>query len=247
MRIAICDSRNDVACLMKYLLQNICRKEKVAAHIDLFSTTDELCDVFQTNNYAFELVLLYTGTDGTKCAEHLRNLNNSFRLVFLTSYDVTDIYDLFQYNISSIIPKFMSEKYVIREFTRIVRDIEHYKYKYLTFEIKISENSFAEKKIQISDILYMTVLDRKVYIKTLEDMYTLKCRNFALLKNLMFGYNFIEINRFYIVNMETVQFIKGNEIILDNGTKLKISRRHLKSVTNTFSDIFDVSLLRKNA
>ena len=247
VRIAVYDNRNDVPDMISYVLQNICRKEKIAAHIEFFSTADELCEAFCRDKYSFELVMLYTGPGATECAEYLRTLNNSFRLVFLTSYDMTDIYDLFQYDISSIIPAFMSEEYMVREFTRILKDIEKYKARYLTFEVKVSENSFAERKIKVSDILYLTVVERKIYLKTQRGMYTLRHRSFTDLKNLMFGYNFIEISRFYIVNLDYVGFIEGNEMRLDNGTPLKISRRHLKNVTDAFSGVFEVPPLRKRA
>ncbi len=249
MRIAVCADEADVLKTIKRVLQDICKNEKIVAYIDLFSSTDELLESFMTDEYSFDLVLLYMGTQGmkaTECAGVLRRLNNNFKLVFLTSYEIR-IYDLFQYNISSVIPIFMPEKYMSGELTRILRDIENYKGKYLTFEVRVSENNFAERKISISDILYMTVVDRKIYVRTLKEVYTLKRRSFTDLKKLMFGYNFIEISRFYIVNMEYVRFIKGNEMRLDNGTVLTISRRQLKNVTDAFSEVFELTLPKKRA
>ncbi len=249
MRIAICDSRADVSDMSEIVLRSVCKKERIRAHIELFSSTEKLLDRFKSDKYSFDLVLLYSGMSGmkaTECAGQLRKLNNSFRLVFLTSYEI-NIYKLFRYNISTIIPRFMSEEYMTNEFTRIIRDIENEKGEYLAFKIRVSENGFAERKIRISDIMYMTVVDRKIYIKTRKDTYELKRRGFSELKDLMVGYNFIEISRFYVVNMEYVRFIEGNEMVLDNGTILNISRRQLKGVTDAFSDMFESELLRKHA
>ncbi len=249
MRIAVCDNRIDALHNTGNILQCVCRRKKISAYIKLFSSTQGLLDMFDNDEYSFDFVLLYIGMknpSSAECARCMRKLNSSFKLVFITSCE-TDIYDLFKYQISSVIPEIMPEEYMISEFERILEDINSKNEKYLSFAIKETPNTFAERKIPVSDIVYFTVSERIIYLRTARNQYTLKQRNFMELKNLMANYNFVEISRSCMVNIEYVRFIEENKLVLDNGIVLKISRRQIKNVSDAFSDAYDMGAFRKRA
>ena len=244
MRIAICDNRIDFLCTTKNILQMICKKQKIFSSIESFLSTEDLLFSFEKNEYAFDLVLMYTGMPGMtagECSGKLRKINKSFKLVFLTSCE-TNIYDLFCYDVSAVIPDFMHEEYMVRELMRIVSGIGSNEIKYLPFEIKSAKGGFTERKMRISDIVYFNVMQKTVYIHTFGNVYILRRRSFNELKSFMSNYRFIEIHRACIVNIEYIRFIEGNELQLDNGKMLKISRRQIKNVVNAFSYSFHEEL-----
>ncbi len=232
MRIAICDKDPVFVKSELELLESVCNNTKTFRMFECFDNTEKLINRFVSDPYSFDIVIIYLGICKRDCIEKLRSINNDFRLIFVTDGDVS-IYELFRYNISGIVARFMPEKLIRNEYERIISESLNEKKKYLIFETRPD----VKLKLIISDILYFDIDNRRIRIHTADKIYFLKRTNFDSLKRFMQGYGFTEIHRSCLVNTASILSIDGNNLILENGQILSISRRLLKKTNRAFADV----------
>ena len=93
---------------------------------------------------------------------------------------------------------------------------------------KIKRMGFQEK-INVSDILYVEVVNKKVFIETVSERYEIS-ESFKSLSENFSRFEFILIYRGCIVNPKYIKRISNNQVTLDNGNSLPLSRYRTKEV-----------------
>ncbi|MCH5296098.1 MAG: response regulator transcription factor [Ruminococcus sp.] len=246
MRIAICDNENDFLAFAKKQIEIICKRNRIPVYVECFLTAATLINDFAKNEFDFDLVLLdidMPNINGKQCAKILRNYNKHFKLIFVTSYQ-EEVYTSFDYNISGFIPKSMLNERMGIEIQRIYKQIQEEKKLWMPFKINLDNGLSSTIKIPVSDIIYFESVNRKIYLHTLKNTYSLNYSGFEKLKAYMMKYNFIEIHRLCIVNVSCIFIVSNFELELDNHEKLPISRRNYKKVVENFTKYLKQDLMQ---
>ncbi|MCK4662324.1 MAG: LytTR family transcriptional regulator [Bacteroidales bacterium] len=93
------------------------------------------------------------------------------------------------------------------------------------------------KKFFIDEILYCKADGAYSIIKTTDNKEFIVSKLLKVIENLLTEYEFIRINRSYLVNLEhCMEIIIGREpkLVLSNNEKLKLNNKNLKNIENKF-------------
>lgn len=183
------------------------------------------------NSGFFDIIFLdvrMEGIDGIETAQKLRDRGDTCKLVFLSAY----------------------KQYVFRAF-----DVEavHYLVKPVSFEklssvlyriinnLNSDSQNFVDVKqagnltrIRFCDILYIEVIDRKLFLHTVKQTYDSYGKIDQIERKL--PDHFFRCHRSYIINFSYVRHYDNESIRLENGESVLISKRRYKTFCHCFLD-----------
>lgn len=237
INIAVCD--DDLGYFQSALrpvLSKALKESGLEAKISFFADGNKLLHDFE-NHKLYDVVLLdidMPDINGKKLAEKLRIIDSKFFLVFITSYNA-EVYNTIPYRINAFIPKSSEECIFISEFKRVFADYIKFKPKYDIFTI--SNNGKKETiKILANDIFYFYCAGRISHLATGKEELILSADRFSDITDKYTNKGFFEICRGYIVNISKIKLVKADEVILDNGVLLPLSRGKYKPLLKKLSD-----------
>lgn len=224
MRIAICDS--DTECIKKhkqmiYKYANIHRLEIL---VEEFYSGIELL----ASHKSYALVILDYCTNalnGLETAVLLRKSDNSCAIVFLSAY-TGFIFDSFKVRPYRFLVKPINESILFE----LLNDFFEARDGYRPLWVKDGDNTVC---LSADDIFYLEADNKHCIIG-------LKSKKIHCRKTMAHVYEelpkdrFCKINRAYIINFKYVSGYNSDEIRLDNGTGLHVSRNYYKSFKSEF-------------
>lgn len=229
--VAVCD--DDLKFLkttMTDLLTVSARKAKKSIKPVFFTDGRKLLNEFKNGN-PFDIVILDIAMphiNGKTLAEQLRLLNRSFFLVFMTAYE-EEIFNTIRYVINAFIPKSYDTALVQNELIRVFDEYSKYNPEYEIIEI-LRNGLPVTFKIMKDDILAFCFLDKILYMKTYNEQFILKERIFSNISDHFKNNGFMECYRNYLINVNRVQEVSDDNVILDNGEELPLSKRSKSSL-----------------
>jgi len=236
INIAVCDDDN--AFMHQHLssqLKAVAAQMRMGINIYYFSDSFSLLNKFR-EGFFFDIVILdieMPGINGKELANELRKLDNSFMLVYISSYP-EEVFDTLKYKINSFIPKNSPAEYYNSELTRVFKE---YSASHECLEvIEILRNGTdSSLKIAPSNILGFYLRDRNIYMKTFTADLLLKETVFKNISERFLSYDFFECSRNYLVNIKNIQEILPDKLLLSNGEYFPISRRKYKPLLTLFT------------
>lgn len=238
MKVAICD---DDIFFTKHLVKNV-KEIFVSRHtpieIETFSQGEALIKCFIDKKY-FDLVLLdidMPNIDGKKVANELRKFDNNFALIFVSSFE-KEVYNTFTYRISSFIPKDKLDKLLDPELNRIISLIEETKRANISLEIYDVDDKRQKILIPLKSIIYLESQNRSIILYTINGKFTLTSTHFEKTKEKLLPLGLVEIHRTCIVNPCYIFSINSNNVELDTGQTLTLSRRKRETIISAVSNI----------
>lgn len=229
--VAVCD--DDLKFLkttMADLLTVSARKAKKAIKPTFFTDGRKLLHEFKNGN-PFDIVILDIAMphiNGKTLAEQLRLLNRSFFLVFMTAYE-EEVFNTIRYAINAFIPQSYDTALVQNELIRVFNEYAKYNPEYEIFEI-LRDGIPVTYKIMKDDILAFCFLNKILYMKTYNEQFVLKERIFCNISDHFKNNGFMECYRNYLINVNRVREISDDNVILDNGEELPLSKRSKNSL-----------------
>lgn len=226
INIAICDD-NEIL-LNNFKGEILAKSKQFGREVKLTTFIEErdFINLFNENNNNFDIVFLdidMPNIGGFQMAEYIRKYNNKVIIIFLTSMENL-VYDSFKYNPLRFIRKkqfdLELEEGLVAAFIQVDKNNNYYIFK--TYDGNI--------KLIIDDIIYIECVMRKIHVITFNKKYQLVGYKFYELANELKKRGFIMTHRTLIVNMEYIFSIGTNEVILDNGKKLNLSRYRANDV-----------------
>ena len=163
--------------------------------------------------------------DGIELAKQVRKSNQSVQIIFITGY-----------------PDHMSEGYEVSALHYLLKPVQ--KDKLFSVLDRAVENIVRQRKSEVFDtvggqvklyldhILYAEAFLHSTELKTASESYSLNEPISKLEKKL--GDGFVRCHRSYIVNLKWISRISRNELTLDNGICLPLSRRLAEDVRRRF-------------
>lgn len=229
MKIAVCDDDRTV---IEQLEQYFERLHDKSLEYEVFFCAEELQWYITEQDAAFDVFILdieMKGISGIDFAKKFREKNVNALIIFMTSYS-RYVFDVFE----TITFDFMEKPLTFEKIKKLLEKIKKY--------LGVAERSlvFSYRKnnynIAFSDINYLEKQGRKIWIYTMDDK-KYQC-NMTLaelwtqLETEMFGM----LNQSLIVNVSKIEGIIGENIILQGGKKLYLSRNYRKELKKKHLD-----------
>lgn len=214
MRIAVCDDEAEYCKQIQRMIEKMYHSLDVI--VDTYQTGHDLLRQFEKQNY--DLIFLdieMPGIDGISLARKLRKKREELRLVFLTSH-----------------VEYALKGYEVQALRYLTKPVQEDKLKevlfYVTEQMQSQKNiwlktSAGEEQVSVSDILYLEAQDQNISINTAERSYLVRY-NLRDFERELREYGFFRIHRGYLVSLGKISSVRKNEVTLDGGVLLPLSR-----------------------
>lgn len=242
-RVAICDDDKLFISYMKRIIKEAKEKEKYEFKVYEYLSGEELIQDFEAN-IQYDLLILdmqLGGMDGDETAKHFRSRYPNTVLVFCSgvfqptvkSFKVTP----FRYLLKSY-----SETQFVREMKEILREVE----KNFHDSCILGHYRNTSIKVRLGNVLYIENAKRgsRVIVDPKSEEANFEGQILIDEKLNELSNRFTELvfaHSSYIVNITHVENVKRNELLLDSGESLSISRAYHK----TFREAFTKSIANK--
>lgn len=227
MKIAICDDEEAQRMLLSDYLTEWGKGRKNLPEISSFSSGESL--LFSWEDEAFDLLILdieMGDLSGMELAGKIRKENDEIPILFITGYE-----------------KYMAQGYDVAALHYLLKPVHKEK----LFEVLdgLSRKKKSEEKLifptaeghlllPASHIWYVEAMGHDCLLYTAEDKKQIRMSMGDAIKLLSGQKGFVQCHRSYMVNLQHISAIVRAEIVLDDGTRLPVSRRAQKEVNEAF-------------
>ena len=214
MQIAICDDEKNICELM----EDKVRKQFPEADVTYYCSGDELLLSDKAVDILF-LDIQMSGKNGMETARELRKKDKEIIIIFVTAAEEY-VFQAFDVGAFHYIVKPIEDK----KFTEILcRAVEEYDANFknaLKQEEKyiMIHNGGVHIKVNIDDIVYAEVFNRKVVIHKLDE--TIEYYGKMSDLEMVAGENFFRPHRAYLINFKYVEKYDASTIYLEKGTAI---------------------------
>ena len=218
MRIAICDDEEIYRIELKSLLDKLLINADY--NIDTFDDGNRLSESFKALPY--DLVFLdieMPAVDGITLAKKIRARSENVFIVFLTSHIE---YALEGYEVNAL--RYLTKPVDIEKLKEVIRYVQEKQGS--SRQIIIKEDG-EEILIDINDVIYMESMNQNVRIVTAKGEHVIRY-NIGDFEEQLKNDGFFRIHRGYLISLSKVKKLSGNDVILDGGETLPVSRSNVK-------------------
>ncbi|MCR4731524.1 MAG: LytTR family DNA-binding domain-containing protein [Saccharofermentans sp.] len=218
MRIAICDDEERYRIELKTILNKLLINTDL--NIDTFDDGNILADAFAASPY--DLVFLdieMPALDGITLAKKIRSRSENVFIVFLTSHIE---YALEGYEVNAL--RYLTKPVDIEKLKEVIRYVQEKQGS--SRQIIIKEDG-EEILIDINDVIYMESMNQNVRIVTAGGEHVIRY-NISDFEDQLKNDGFFRIHRGYLISLSKVRKLSGNDVILDGGETLPVSRSNVK-------------------
>lgn len=228
LSIAVCDDEIVECARMAEKIRGTLEEMKVPCFLHQFNSGEELLRSEESFDIIF-LDIMMDGLDGMKTAEGIRQKNFGGLLVFVSSSReyVFDAYDVeaFQYLVKPV----DTEK-LKRVLQRAVLKTEA-----VSSDFILVNRERQKQKIFLQDILYFEIRGRLIDIhKTggVSDYYG----KIGVLEEELREKGFFRCHKGYLIHLKYVKGYNRQEVILENGEKIPVSKRRYEAFCKALLD-----------
>jgi len=227
-RIAICDDNQTFAKMLADYIE--AEYKSLDLLIEFFTSGEELIEYYQAGKKAFNVILLdieMKQINGLEAAAQIRKLGSQTVIIFITSHDELASMG---YEVSAFrfLTKPVKSKKLIEALEAVRAQMNESR------AIHVS-NAEGEYTINVNDILFLEAQNQQVNIKTKNDKFIMRGKLSDYVEELE-KCDFVLAHRSYLVNMKYVKGINRQEIMIEDGAILPISRLRYKDVKQSFHD-----------
>ena len=218
VRIAICDDEERYRIELKTILNKLLINADL--NIDTFDDGNILADAFAASPY--DLVFLdieMPAVDGITLAKKIRSRSENVFIVFLTSHIE---YALEGYEVNAL--RYLTKPVDIEKLKEVIRYVQEKQGS--SRQIIIKEDG-EEILIDINDVIYMESMNQNVRIVTSKGEHVIRY-NIGDFEEQLKNDGFFRIHRGYLISLSKVKKLSGNDVILDGGETLPVSRSNVK-------------------
>lgn len=226
MKVAVCEDN----CIDRKLLESVfCQMKEWEITRDYFESGEELLITWEDNMGEYDLFILdiqMSCMSGIEVAQKIREQDKMAIFIFLTGYpqykdEAIDVITL------AYIEKPVTVEKLYRAFLKAsfyIRD----KGRYLDFKCK-----GKKYHVSISDIVYFERRCHAVNIVTQEEAYLTRL-NFDELLKTVDRELFAQCHYSFLINLRHLDATNRQEVIMDNGKKLSITRKFADEYEKTY-------------
>ena len=216
MRIAICDDEKNI----RELIGDKVKKQFPEAEVDFYASGDELLVSDKSIDILF-LDIQMSGKNGMETARELRKKDKEVIIIFVTAVEEY-VFQAFDVGAFHYIVKPIDDKKFIEV---LCRAVEEYDANLKNMQKQPQEEKYimihnggVHIKVNIDDIVYAEVFNRKVVIHKLEE--TIEYYGKMSDLEAVAGESFFRSHRAYLVNFKYVERYDASTIYLEKGTAI---------------------------
>lgn len=223
MRIAICDDSKESLALLEDVIEKINVRD---VEIDCFYSGDSLLNYLLKNkDFYYQIFLLdieMPGINGLDVARQIREIDKRALIIFVTAYS-DYVFSSFEVQPFRFVNKPV-------DFEKL-KDVVHAAVNFIYTSKKYIFISVEKAKIQLccENIMYFEGDKRKINVYTIDEKYSFYSK-MADVESMVENSWFVRVHVSYIVNMDYVKAIYLDELVLNNGIHVSISKKYRKSV-----------------
>ena len=233
IRIAIVDDETVICDLIAHYISQWCTAQNITAKIDSFESAEAFSFEWETSR-AYDVVLLdiqMKGASGIVLAKQIRNVDQWLRIVFITG--VADyVYEGYEVSALNYLLKPVSKDKLFTCLTRayeaIKSELEDEDSPRYLFE---SEGKIL--RLEQRDIHFVEAQKNYTFIYTAQETFSLK-KTFSEVTQALNASLFIKTHRSYLVGVMYIKYIDQQEVVLDDGRKVLLSRNRRRDVQKAF-------------
>lgn len=228
IQIAVVEDDKSYAEKLKKYLDRYQKESGRKIKVEFFEDGEDIAEEYKCG---FDIILMdieMQFMNGMTAAEIIRKLDDEVVIIFITN---TPQYAMKGYMVDALdyVLKPLSYFAFSQKIDRALTRLEHRKKKYLSISIK-----GGMKKLEVSGIHYVEVRDHDLIYHTDKGIYenkgSMKDVEISLEKE-----NFFRCNKCYLVNLEHVNGICGNDLMVGNDV-IQVSRSRKKELLNRLND-----------
>jgi DNA-binding LytR/AlgR family response regulator len=215
INIAICD---DDTKIINEIKKCILTHKGSTCTINTYSCGEDLLRE-KKNFHVIFLDIDMTGIDGIETAKRIRSYDKAVKIIYVTSF--TDYVNLaFEVHAFGYLNKPIKKEQILGQLEEVMEYSKDEK------EQEVIEFITSEGIVRLcpKDIYFFEYVNRKVSIKTLDNIYTLK-ENITTIAKDMNKYGFLMPHKSFTVNLFYVKSIKGYDIFMMDGTVIPLSQK----------------------
>lgn len=214
IKIAVCD---DDPTSLKQIIQYVKEYQNINCSIYSYDSGIALLE----DNVSFDIILLdidMPQLNGLETAKRIRERDKDVILIYITNYSDYSVF-AFAVHAFSYLLKPVDKEALYHQLAEALE----YKKPLNSSELEfITLNGILRLKPE--QILYFEYLNRKIYLHTKEEIFSLKGKISSLHDELL-SYGFDMPHKSFLVNLFAIKSIKGNDIFLVNEELLPLSQK----------------------
>lgn len=226
-KIAICDDQKEIAEYINTTCE-IFYSTKGGVELTIFHQGE---DIINTHKH-FDIIFMDVELDnmsGIEAGLAIRKTDRNVIIIIISGNEQHKM-NAYPLHVYDFLDKPLSQAQIIKTLTEVEEQCSNKKDRFFT-TIKIRGNYI---KIDVQDILYFEYIDRKIKVYTQTSSYVFNgniSNQAESMKCLGFGVS----HAAYIVNFFHIKTIKCNEVILENGIVVPLSRYKAKDFKDAYS------------
>ena len=228
MRIAICDDNQTFAKTLADYIE--AEYKSLDLLIEFFASGEELVAYYQADKPGFDVILLdieMKQINGLQAAHQIRKIDTQTVIIFITSHD-----ELASMGYEVAAFRFLSKPVQRAKLIEALEAVRAQNNSAKTIHISNAEGEYT---ITVSDILFIEAQNQQVLIQTNDGEFSKRAAISDFVDELA-QYDFVSIHRSYLINLRYVKGLNKQEVTMEDGTTLPISRLRYKDVKQAFHD-----------
>lgn len=232
IRIAIVEDERSyqehlIRCLMRYE-----EEEQIKIQVQIFADGAKFMDAYALGNQQWDIIFLdikMKDKDGIQTAQEIREQDKDVVIIFITTMAQYAIKG-YEVNALDFVLKPVSYGQFVLKMRKALNAVKKKEVRYLL----LTEGD-RKDKVGTDQILYMEVKNHSVFIITTNHTYVMRS-SMKQLEKIVEGLAFSRCSAAFLVNLQCIKKIQRDEVIMDNGDVLVITRTRKKEFLEAFSN-----------
>lgn len=231
--VAICDDETEELDKTEQMLRNYEKKyPQTNFMIECFKNADELIHAVRDKDYTPDIILMdiyMPEKMGIDVAKELRGIGNEAKIIFLTTSREHAL-DAFGVGAVQYLVKPVWEKELFPVLDRFLKDIEEERNRYLLLRAE-----GRTRRVAVGDIVCCEAHGKAQCMHLVDGTQLLLHMTMAEIYGMLSRYQeFVRVGIAYIVNLEYVDSLNGQDICLNTGRKIYLPRGAYKPLKEQY-------------
>lgn len=227
LKIAFCDDNNYYVQHIQDLTNEYLKKNGIEGELYSYHDGRDLLKEYDQNKVRFDLVFLdidMPTMDGIELGRMIRELDDKVLLIFTTHME-DRVYEAFQ--VSAF--RFIRKRFLKVEIEECLQKAIEHLLNNQTYQLFKTGDGLI--KIYTGDIIYLSYVLRRVEVHTVDGKnYRTTLNRFKDIIAFYEQYNFVTINRSYMINLKYLRSIDELSVTMEYGENLEVSRYRIEEL-----------------
>lgn len=244
INVAVCDDdKLYIENTLKPLLSQAQKTAGVMTEIKFFTDGNRLLEEYK-NHKSFDIVILdidMPSINGKELAAKLRGLDSNLYIAFLSAYK-EEVYEVIPLDIKAFIPKDYDKNKCLNELVRLLKRYKEEKPKQQLFNV-IENGESVIKRLNVDNIRYIKAVKGTILINTADGELISTERSLKAFETKLSDCGFYKVCSNILLNVNKVYQVLETQVVLNDNTRLPISRRRRKELLVQLSRIISAKVV----